>query len=56
VARFYKGDDFLKPGQPKSTAEVLELAVAGIDNVRAARALCVAIAQGRLQALLMLPR
>ena len=53
VARFYEGDDLLIPRLPKSTADVFELAVETLGRLGRS---ALPIAQGRLQALLMLPR
>ena len=46
LTRFYKADEFLRPRSINTVAEIVDLAVAGIDNARAARTLCVAIARG----------
>jgi hypothetical protein len=44
-ARFYEGKKWPHPKPLKSSADIVELAVAGLDEVAAARALCVAIVQ-----------
>ena len=44
-ARFYEGRKWTHPKPLKSSADIIELAVAGLDEVAAARALCVAIVQ-----------
>lgn len=44
-ARFYEGTKWTHPKPLKSSADIVELAVAGLDEVAAARALCVAIVQ-----------